>query len=633
MKKLPLFFVLIGLLISLGLSACSLSLAQDVTPPPGYQSPVIEAPQLLTGKFPQQSPDLVNGAAIYQEKCVDCHGDTGLGDGSLASEINGVVAQIGTEALADFSSPLEWYSIVLLGNMAKLMPPFSGSLSEQDAWDVVSYVYTFTSSEEAVAEGAILFEETCAACHGSEGQAPLAPGAFDFRDSEQLVTVALETIVQKIVTGNGNPQHVFDTALDANQQRAVALYVRSLVLPVSGLPVEVADTEPTAEPTEEAVAEESTGETPVPTEEPEDTADNAGQVTGEILNGSGGGVPDGLEVMLEVYEPNASQSFDMVYTDTVPVQEDGTFVFDNVVIDSSRIYFTSVEINEMFFPSDFMMGEEIVGNSIDLPVTIYEMTSDTSQLSISRLHIFIQLTGEGTARVINQLTISNFGNKMVAPELDGEPVLNFSLPTGATNLNFSNTATNPYVRTATGFSDLTPVLPGSNTYDLAYVYELPFDGKLDVVLPIDFPTDVSAILIQGENTKVESEVLIPSGMETLDGDLYQVFTTNALTRGQQIDLSMSASQGLPFDSNTLIVVLGVAGLGLAGFGAWRYFKSSREIENFEDEDEDLADDLLDEIAELDETFIAGEIDEDVYRSKRNALKKKLQELLDQEEAK
>jgi len=629
MKKIPLFFILFVLLVSLGLSACSLSLAQDVTPPPGYQSPVIEEPQLLTGAFPQQAPDLENGAAIYQEKCVDCHGSTGLGDGSLAAQLNGEVAKIGTEEVADFASPLEWFSIVLLGNIEKLMPPFSNSLTEQDAWDVVSYAYTFTSSEEVISEGAALFEETCAACHGSEGQAPLAPGAFDFRDSKQLVTLPLETIIQKIATGNGNQEHVFGTGLDTDQQKAVAMYVRSLALPVSGVPVEVADTEPTAAPTEEPVAEEPADEEAVPTEESEPKPDNLGQVTGEILNGSGGDVPDGLEVLLEVYEPNASQSFELVYTATVPAQEDGTFVFEDVVFDTSRIYFTSVEMNEMFFPSDFMMGEEIIGDNIDLPVTIYEMTSDTSQLSISRVHIFIQLTEQGTALVHNQLTFSNFGSEMVAPEVDADPVLNFSLPAGATNLNFPNSTGNPFVRTASGFGDSTPVLPGSNTYDLVYNYELPFDGKLDLVLPVDYPTDVSAFLIQGEDTKVESEILIPSGMETLGEELYQVFITNALSAGQEIDLSISTSGGLTLE----IILLVVAGLGVVGFGAWRLFKTSSEMEEFEGEADDPADDLIDEIADLDEAFIAGEIDEALYRSKRNALKSKLQKLLDQEEAK
>lgn len=637
MKKTPFVFILFGLLIALGLSACSLSLAQDVTPPPGYQAPVIEEPQLLMGAFPQQAPDLENGAAIYQEKCVDCHGDAGLGDGALAADINGDVAAIGTEEVADVASPLEWYSIVLLGNIEKLMPPFSGSLSEQDAWDVVAYAYAFTSSEEVLSEGASLFEQTCAACHGTEGQAPLAPGAFDFREFEQLVTFPLDTLIQKIATGNGNPEHVFETVLDAGQQRAVASYVRSLVVPVSGLPAEIAETEPTAIPTEEPVAEEPAEEEAVPTEESEEKPDNLGQVTGEILNGSGGDVPDGLEVLLEVYEPNASQSFDMVYTATVPANEDGTYVFEDVVIDPSRIYFTSVEMDEMFFPSDFMMGEEIIGNSIDLPVMIYEITSDTSQLSISRLHIFIQLTEQGTAVVINQLTFSNFGNELVAPELGTEPVLNFSLPEGAANLFFPNSVGDPYVRTASGFSDSTPVLPGSNSYDLVYIYELPFEGKLDLVLPVDYPTDVSAIFIQGEGTKVESEILIPSGMETLEGDLYQVFITNALSTGQEIDMIISTGQGLPFDTSTLIVILGVAGLGLAGYGAWRYFKTSRQLEDFEEETDDFAgdlvDELVDEIAELDETFIAGELDEVFYRAKRNALKKKLQNLLGQEEAK
>lgn len=630
MKKLSLFFVL----FSLVLTGCSLSLAQDIAPPPGYQSPVIEEPQLLTGAFPAQVPDLENGAAIYQEKCVDCHGETGLGDGALAAQLNGVVAQIGTDELADFSSPLEWYSIVLLGNMEKLMPPFSGSLSEQDAWDVVSYVYGWSTSEQMISEGASVYEQTCAACHGAEGQAPTAPGAFDFRDSEQLVTLTLDSIARKIATGNGSPEHVFDGVLDAAQQKAAAAYVRSLVIPFSADPVEVAATDPTSEPTEEPAAEEPAGEEETPADGTEATPDNLGQVTGQVLNGSGGEVPDGLEVNLEVYRATMNQSFELAYTATVPVAEDGTFVFENVDMDSSLIYFTSVEMNEMFFPSDFMMGEEIIGNTIDLPVTIYDMTSDLSQLSVSRLHVFIQLSEEGTAQVINQLSISNFGNEMVAPELNADPVLKFSLPEGAANLFFPNSVGDPYVRTASGFGDPTPVLPGSNTYDLVYIYEIQYDGKFDLVLPIDFPTDVAVFLIQGEDTKIESDVLIPVGMETLDQDVYQVFESDPLTAGQEISMRISSGGSLAMNSDTLTLILGIMGLGLAGYGAWRYFRPSEEFDFVEEEDDDnQADDLIDEIVELDEAFIAGEIEEADYRAQRDLLKSELQKFLDQKEAK
>ena len=72
------------------LTACSFSLAEDITPPPGAQQPVVQAStqEAPTGPlYPLVPPDPAAGAANFAEKCAPCHGDTGLGDGPSASEL------------------------------------------------------------------------------------------------------------------------------------------------------------------------------------------------------------------------------------------------------------------------------------------------------------------------------------------------------------------------------------------------------------------------------------------------------------------------------------------------------------------------------------------------------------------
>lgn len=635
MKKITLLIVLLSLMLALGMSACSLSLAQDIKPPPGYQAPVYEEPELLSGAFPLQAPDLANGVAIYQEKCLPCHGDTGLGNGPDSTGLPVPVAQIGDPDLAIQASPLEWYSIVLKGNIERFMPPFSASLSEQDVWDVVSYVYSLSTDQNEVEAGAEVFSQTCAACHGAAGEGPVAPGAFDFSDSEAVVLLSMEDIIQKVATGSGNPEHDFSTILAPEQQIAVAAYLRSLALRADSQPVEaVADSgeEPATvdvTPTPEA----ADTETPAAEADATDSQDDhLGQVTGVVVNGSGGDLPENLEVTLEIY-----QEFNILYTETIPAQADGSFVFEDVVLDPELIYITMVEQDGTFFPSAFHMGSETLGKTIDLPITIYEITSETDQLAVSRLHIFFQFTDQGALQVIHQVSISNFGEYMVAPELDGAPVLNFSLPEGASGLVFqSGSLGNPYIQTSAGFADPTAVLPGSNTYDTLFAYQLPYDGKLDWELPMDLPTDVAVIFVQGEEVNVESQTLVPSGTEALDTEVFQVFVANTLSAESVIDLKLSSgfslSRSLNLDGNLLTIILGVVGLGLAGFGAWRFFRpADEEEEDFEEIEYDPADVVLDQIVSLDEAFVAGEMDEAMYQAQRESLKAKLKRLLDQKE--
>ena len=159
------------------------SLAEDVTPPPGYeyQSQVLSSPtDELTEVvyYPLVPPDPVEGAAIYAEKCTACHGQQGLGDGPQANQLPNPVAPIGDPALARQSKPNEWYRIITDGNIERYMPPFV-SLTERQRWDVVAYVYTLGSSSAQDKLGHELYQENCAACHGVTGQGD-GPDGMDF---------------------------------------------------------------------------------------------------------------------------------------------------------------------------------------------------------------------------------------------------------------------------------------------------------------------------------------------------------------------------------------------------------------------------------------------------------------------
>ena len=645
MKKTTLILIALSLALSLGFSACGISLAQDVTPPPGYQPPVYEEPEVLTGVYPETAPNPAAGLEIYQEKCEACHGDTGLGDGVDSTALPVSVAIIGAPQVANLASPIEWFTIVTEGNIEQFMPPFSGSLDEQDVWDVLSYVYTFGDAPEKAAAGQEIFNDICAACHGVDGNSGIN-GAADLTDGEDMVMMSIADIVQQVATGNGNQDHVFSTVLDEEQQEAVAYYVRSLVFPLEGeVAEEAAEAEaptPEAVPTEAAAEDDASAETDAEaTEAPEEVAadedavEGVGRVTGQIINGSGGEVPEGLEVSLEAY-----QHFELVFELSASVDADGNFVFEDVPIEAEQIYLAVVELDGLFFPSEFYIAEE-GDTAIELPVTIYNSTASTEDLSVSRLHVFFQFTSESTVQVIHQVTISNSGSEMVAPDDTNEPVLNFSVPEGAQNLIFqSGDIGSPYVETADGFGDPTTVLPGDSTYELLFAYEMPYSRSLEWQLPVDLPMDVAVMFVQGD-VDVDSSTMLASGTETLDTEVFQVFVANLVPAGETLDLEISGrvsavSTGGSTENNWLVIGAGAVGVLLAAFGAWQFFRPV-EDDYFDDDEaydapegELSSETLLDEIVALDAAYEAGELTEEEYQSQRKALKAALQTALKQE---
>ncbi|NJN80550.1 MAG: hypothetical protein HC797_08805, partial [Anaerolineales bacterium] len=65
-------------IFTIAISACNMTLAQDVQPPSNYVAPT--AVPTLGALYPVNAPDVVNGKIIFAEKCAPCHGDGGLGD-------------------------------------------------------------------------------------------------------------------------------------------------------------------------------------------------------------------------------------------------------------------------------------------------------------------------------------------------------------------------------------------------------------------------------------------------------------------------------------------------------------------------------------------------------------------------
>ena len=148
--KKPFIILLFFLLFSL--TAC-MSLAEDVTPPPGMEAPPpsldTPAPRPtatpLGPVFPTEPPDPNQGAPIYAEKCAPCHGETGMGDGPDSAMLQNQVAALGDAELARVSTPADWFRMVTQGDLSKFMPPFS-SLNESQRWDVIAYLFTLSAA-------------------------------------------------------------------------------------------------------------------------------------------------------------------------------------------------------------------------------------------------------------------------------------------------------------------------------------------------------------------------------------------------------------------------------------------------------------------------------------------------------
>jgi mono/diheme cytochrome c family protein len=640
MKLTSLILILFALLIS----ACSFSLAADITPPPGSeQLPVpSKQPVEINGPlYPLVPPNPGNGQAIYTEKCVPCHGQSGLGDGPQAEQLPNPVAPIGSSEFARQSTPAHWYSQVTQGNLEKFMPPFN-SLSDRQRWDVVAYSFTLSAPPVVVEQGAELYQANCAQCHGLRGQgdgpetASLAKPPADLSDQSFMAEKSEADFFQVMTEGIPPDMPAFGESLTEQQLWSLAAYVRRLTFTPSEIgPIAI---ETSSSP--EATAEEGTQamEAPVPT-----TAEGTqelGKVTGQVINVSSGEIPVDMTLTLHGFDHMQS-----VISQTTTLEAEGLFTFEEVEKSPELAYVVTLDYDQATYGSDIGIFEEGV-SELYLPVEIYETTTDTSILAVDRVHIFFEFIDEETVRVIELYIVSNPTNEtLVAPE-EGGTTVNFTVPDGATNLEFQDGVLGErYISTSNGFGDTIAVRPGTGAYEILYAYEMPYERKLDLVHPMHYPVDAVVIMIPEDGVRVKGEMLRDDGTRDVQGVPYHLYSGGGLQAGDNLQLTLSgrptaSSPSIIGTSSTgLIIGLMVFGVALIVGGVWLFSRTRREegIDEVEEErtpesELDLAtedvDTLVDAIIALDDLYREGQLPEEAYLRRRAELKARLAELME-----
>lgn len=342
------------------------------------------------------------------------------------------------------------------------------------------------------------------------------------------------------------------------------------------------------------------------------------QVVGKVTHGSGGELPADLKVRLEGYENNR-----VVWSSEGALAADGSFAFDGVRLVANRILIASVDYKGEVFVSKMLRSEDVLpGVAADMPVVIYDSTSDNASLVVERVHIIFDQTRKDTLQVVEWFQIVNPTDKVVVSAGEGKPVVRFRLPEGASNLQFPEGAlTGSLVMTDNGFGDLQSILPGSG-YQIMFAFDLPASPSQTVTLPFDLAVNDVIVMAPAEGLLLESRQLTPAGERTMQNVRLKVFTAQNLPRGTRLILSLK-QESQP-DPNLLIALALGGGLFLlAGGGLLLRRRAKPAAASTVMDAGDEVGKLLDMIVSLDERFEAGSVDEDTYRSARNELKERL----------
>lgn len=626
--------------VLLFLSACGNLLAGDITPPPGAAvAQQTQEPEIISeALYPLVPPSVVDGKLIYEEKCEPCHGTRGLGDGPSASELPNPVTAIGSEEVARKASPSGWYRIVTEGNLERFMPPFD-SLSDRERWDVVAYAFSLSTQQNDSVQAASLYSQYCADCHGEGGNgegllsADIQTAPASFKDMKVMVTKTSQDFYQTITEGVGSEMPAFSEQISEQERWLLSDYIRDLLFYQASDLASVGTPDKSNQMDIDASEQPASGDALL-----DDDASllEIGSVVGDVINASSGEALTGAEVTLYGFD-----EIQQVYTATTRLDADGNFTFSNVEMPPDRVFMTTTEYGGITYGSNVGTAHAD-GMILELPIMVYETTTDQSQLIADRLHFFYELLDAETMRVVELYIISNRSDKTVVAEDEGSPVVEFILPDVAKNIEIEDGTIGDgrYVSTENGFGDTVSVRPGTGTYQIMYTYLVPYERNLTVSHTLPLAAEAIVVLAP-ENLRIKTDSLQNDGLRDVQGIQYQMFSSTNMPAGEKMEVTLSGSIGSSFFSSisgsTSSLLLGLAALVivLVGGGIWLYRrnqemngKSAPDVDIVEDssleEDEDA---IMDAIIALDDLYRDGKLPDEAYHQRRSELKARLKEIM------
>jgi mono/diheme cytochrome c family protein len=92
--------------------------------------------------IPASSASIQRGQALYQERCLPCHGPAGLGDGPAALALVPRPANLQVHMLPGVHTDQQIFAWISDGYPNSAMPAFGELLSEEERWHVLNYIRT-----------------------------------------------------------------------------------------------------------------------------------------------------------------------------------------------------------------------------------------------------------------------------------------------------------------------------------------------------------------------------------------------------------------------------------------------------------------------------------------------------------
>ena len=353
-----------------------------------------------------------------------------------------------------------------------------------------------------------------------------------------------------------------------------------------------------------------------------------GEIRGTVIDQNNGKVvAQTMDVMLHVLDLDYADK-DMVHGQSQP---DGSFVFADVPFDASTQFAVMATYDGVTYFSETAPAD-MSSLELALDVPVYETTNDPSVVQIDQIHVLLQPSTDGI-ETKELYIVSNYGQRTVKDvfDLGNEKfaTLQLPLPKDADYIFFQPDDKDRFIKQEGSFADTYPILPGDKPSQIMVSYLVPYTGErtYTYTAPLNIAR-MNFVLPEDSNISLSGEGLTGPDTTTLkDGKAYMVYSYENLTAGQTLNISLSGKGASPASKSPTknnLLAFGAAFLGFAvlGAGIWWW----RKPEQSAVEAEPTFDDLIAEIAVLDESYEERGLSLEQYHEQRQVLLRKAKRL-------
>ena len=372
-------------------------------------------------------------------------------------------------------------------------------------------------------------------------------------------------------------------------------------------------------------------------------AQGEGVVEGLVLNGTPGGpeVGAGLPVTLRLFQGDVEM--DALETTTAG---DGSFRFEGLDTDPTLQYWP-----EVLYLGTIYSGDEPLQFSEGQPelvttLMVYETTTDDANVRLNSVHMIVESFGQ-VLRVSEIHLFGNGGDRAYvgSPGEDGRPAtVSIPLPDDAVGLSFGeDVAPDRFLEVDGGLLDSDPVPPGQESSLIFFSYHVMVTGEsVSLERRFAYPVDNLNMLVAQPGLALTGGALTSEGVELFQGQQYEFYTAQALAADTPLELEFAVlpEEALPSGETTEpagamtgVVAessqgllrglgLGLAVLAFVGAAGYSLGTGQRRLARGGAADPTTRPEvrrLLADLADLEDAYEAGQIDEGRYQARRTEI--------------